>query len=704
MTKPRQLFVTNALPYANGPIHLGHLVGYIQADIWVRFQRMQGNAVTYICADDAHGTPIMLAAEKAGVTPEQFIADIKSGHERDFRAFGVEFDHYHTTHSAENRHMAERIYRALRDAGYIASRSIEQAYDPVKQMFLPDRYVKGECPKCGAQDQYGDNCEVCGAAYGVADLKHPYSAISGAKPEWRPSEHFFFRLEKLQPAIEHWLETAELQTPVVAKLREWLDGGLKDWDISRDAPYFGFEIPDAPGKYFYVWLDAPIGYLGSLKHYCEQQRQDLDFEAYIHADSAIEMWNFIGKDIVNFHGLFWPAMLHGAGLRTPTALNVNGYLTVNGAKMSKSRGTFIKAETYVASGLNPEYLRYYYAAKLGDGVDDIDLNLDDFVARVNADLVGKYVNIASRCAGFIHKFFDGRLAGRMAPFGNDGDQELWAKALTAAARVQALYEARNYAEAVREIMAIADSINESVQRTAPWVMAKDPGRREELHIACTAYLNLFRTLTAMLAPVLPRLAREAYRFLNLESRPAWQDIQHPLLDHAIRPYEALALRAEPKAVQDMVDASKEDMKPMTNDNTVAPAKAQTAALKADSGMPATAAAKDAAGAHISIDDFGKVELRIARIENAEHVEGADKLLRLTLDVGELGKRQVFAGIKSAYTPEQIIGRLTVMVSNLAPRKMRFGLSEGMVLAASGELPGLFLLSPDSGAQPGMRVK
>ncbi len=692
MTAPavRKLFVTNALPYANGPLHLGHLVGYVQADVWVRFQRMQGHDVTYVCADDAHGTPIMLAAEKAGVTPEAFIAGIKVGHEQDFAAFHVAFDHYHSTHSEENRVLSERIYNALDKAGAIVTREIEQAYDPVKQMFLPDRYVKGTCPNCGTPDQYGDNCENCSATYSARELKNPYSTLSGAAPEWRPSEHYFFALSKLQPAVEDWLARAEIHSSVKAKLREWTEGGLKDWDISRDAPYFGFGIPGKPGKFFYVWLDAPIGYYASLLAFLGGDAAKL--EQVIGAGSPYEMWHFIGKDIVNFHGLFWPAMLHGAGMRQPTGLSVNGYLTVDGAKMSKSRGTFIKARTYLDVGLNPEYLRYYFAAKLAPGVSDLDLNLEDFVARVNSDLVGKYVNIASRCAGFVEKLFGGTLAGSLH------DTEGYGRIAAAAPQIAAAYEQRDFAEALRRVMALADEANEAIQRAAPWVMAKDESQRGRLHQVCTTYLNVFRLLTLYLKPVLPQLAAQAENFLNVPPL-AWADAAQPLLGHAIRPYQPLVTRIDPAQIKTMVESSKEDLGPSAKP-------AAAAAPKAAVPKPAAAAPAPPAGdaAYATIEDFGKIELRIARIDNAEGVEGADKLLKLTLDLGELGKRQVFAGIKSQYAPETLIGRLTVVVANLAPRKMRFGMSEGMVLAASHGDGKPFLLSPDSGAEPGMRVK
>jgi len=670
----RQLLVTNALPYANGPIHLGHLVGYIQADIWVRFQRMQGHSVHYVCADDAHGTPIMLAAEKAGVAAEAFIDGIRQAHVRDFADFHVAFDHYHSTHSGENRHYSELIYRRLRDGGAIAKRAIEQLYDPVKNMFLPDRYIKGECPKCGTADQYGDNCENCGATYAPTDLKNPRSVVSGATPVMKQSEHYFFELGRYQAFLEQWLAGEVAHPSIKAKLKEWFAAGLKDWDISRDAPYFGFPIPDAPGKYFYVWLDAPIGYMASFKALCE--REHLDFDAYWNAGSAAELHHFIGKDIVNFHGLFWPAMLQGSGHRTPTHLHVNGYLTINGAKMSKSRGTFIQARTYL-NHLNPEYLRYYFAAKLGSGVDDLDLNLEDFAARVNSDLVGKYVNIASRCAGFIEKLFDGHLAVAMH------DRELFEDFAAEADKLRALFEAGDFAGGLREIMLMADDANAEIQKLAPWTLAKHPEQRETLHQICTSFLNLFRQLTIYLKPVLPQLAAQVEQFLNVPAL-SWADAHKPLLGHQIQPYSPLITRIDPAAITAMIEEEKQ--------NAPAPSAAAPAAKPAETSST------------IGIEDFSKVDLRIVRIANAEHVEGADKLLRLTLDAGPLGTRQVFAGIKAAYAPETLVGRLTVMVANLAPRKMKFGLSEGMVLAASDERGGPFLLSPDSGAEPGMKIK
>jgi methionyl-tRNA synthetase len=671
----RQILVTNALPYANGPIHVGHLVGYVQADIWVRFQRMRGHQVHYVCADDAHGTPIMLAAEKAGTSAEDFIAAIKREHERDFADFRVAFDHYHSTHSDENRVLCEQIFAALDAAKLIARRKIQQLYDPVKDMFLPDRYIKGECPKCGTADQYGDNCENCGAAYAPTDLKNPRSVVSGATPVMKDSEHFFFEVGKAKAEIGRWLDGGVADPAVKAKLKEWFDAGLRDWDISRDAPYFGFAIPKEPGKFFYVWLDAPIGYAASFRALCAKLGQPELFDRFW-KDADTELHHFIGKDIINFHGLFWPAMLDKSGHRTPTRLHVNGYLTVNGAKMSKSRGTLIRARTYLKH-LDPDYLRYYYAAKLADGPDDLDLNLADFAARVNSDLVGKYVNIASRCAGFIEKNFEGVLAADMGPFASifqtsgldDGIAEL--------------YDAGNLAALVRNAMNMADATNERLQNLQPWKMASDKSKSTELHQLCTAALNSFRLLTILLKPILPGLAAKAEAFLGVAPL-SWADAKAPLLGHRIRPFSALATRIEQK----------------TLDAIIAEELAQTAPATA----PAAAPAAKAEAAHASIEDFGKLDLRIARIAKAEAVDGADKLLRLTLDLGADGQRQVFAGIKSAYAPEQLVGRLTVMIANLAPRKMKFGLSEGMVLAASGDAGGPFLLAPDAGAVPGMKVK
>jgi len=695
---PRKILVTSALPYANGAIHLGHLVEYIQTDIWVRYQKMAGNECWYVCADDTHGTPIMLRAEKEGITPEALIARVLGEHTRDFAGFGVGFDNYYSTHSDETRDCANDIYLKLRAAKLIETRTIEQFYDPVKQLFLPDRFIKGECPKCNAKDQYGDNCEVCGAAYAPTDLINPYSAVSGAKPELRTSEHYFFRLS--DPRCEAFLrqytsrDNGVLQPEAANKMQEWLgapgENKLTDWDISRDAPYFGFEIPDAPGKYFYVWLDAPIGYMGSFKNLCS--RNGLDFNDWFRPDSTTELYHFIGKDILYFHALFWPAELAHAGYRTPTKIFAHGFLTVDGAKMSKSRGTFITAQSYLDTGLNPEWLRYYYAAKLSASMEDIDLSLDDFVARVNSDLVGKYVNIASRAAGFIAKRFNGQLAPASA------DLPAIKSIQEAAGRVAELYEAREFAKAMREIMLLTDAANQYVDSVKPWELAKQEGREVELHAACSNALNLFRLLTVMLKPVLPVVAGKVEKFLNL-SPLAWTDTQTLLAaGHVINPYEHLMTRVDPKQIEKLVEANKESLAPAPEaQSPQRHAEHQQKEIKAET----------AAGEHCTIDDFMKVDLRIARIANAEQVEGADKLVRLTLDVGEEQTRNVFAGIKAAYDPAQLVGRLTVIVANLAPRKMKFGLSEGMVLAASdstGKTPGIYLLAPDSGAEPGMRVK
>jgi methionyl-tRNA synthetase len=685
----RKILVTSALPYANGAIHLGHLVGYMQTDIWVRLQKLRGRECWYVCADDTHGTPIMLRAEKEGITPEQLIGRMHTEHSRDFAGFHVAFDNYYTTHSDETRGYAEEIYAKLKTVGLIDVRSIEQYYDPVKQMFLPDRFIKGECPKCGAKDQYGDSCEVCGAAYAPTDLKDPYSAISGAKPELRSSEHYFFKLSdpRCQEFLRHWTsKPGHLQIEATNKLQEWLgapgENKLTDWDISRDAPYFGFEIPDAPGKYFYVWLDAPIGYMGSFQNLCA--KKGLDFNEFWGKDSTAELYHFIGKDILYFHALFWPAELEFAGYRTPTQVFAHGFLTVDGAKMSKSRGTFITAESYLAQGLNPEWLRYYFAAKLNGSMEDIDLNLDDFVSRVNSDLIGKYINIASRAAGFIEKHFAGKLL----------DEDFHERLRTylpdvalAANEIAQYYETRDFARATRRIMALADQVNQYVDHHQPWKLAKHGGKERELHVVCTTLINAFRLLTLYLKPILPKLAQRAEEFLNIAPLD-WSDADHLLPpSHLINPYEHLMQRIEAKQIEALLAANRETM--------TTPTTPTEAPLSAPEFAPT-----------IAIDDFSKIDLRIARISDAQHVEGADKLIRLTLDLGN-ETRQVFAGIKSAYDPAQLIGRLTVMVANLAPRKMKFGLSEGMVLAASdpdGKSPGLFLLSPDSGAQPGMRVK
>ncbi|WP_373066660.1 methionine--tRNA ligase [Thioalkalivibrio sp.] len=675
---PRKILVTSALPYANGPIHLGHLVEYIQTDIWVRFQRSRGHEVIYVCADDAHGTPIMLKARAEGIEPEELIARVRQEHEADFGEFLIGFDHYHSTHSDENRDLAGQIYTALRDAGHIETRTIDQAYDPEAGMFLPDRFIKGTCPKCGAQEQYGDSCEACGATYSPLDLKDPASAISGARPESRASEHYFFKLGDFEAFLRDWTRSGRLQDAIRNKLEEWFDTGLSDWDISRDAPYFGFEIPDAPGKYFYVWLDAPIGYMASFRAYAEQQ--GLDFDTWWAADSDAELYHFIGKDIAYFHTLFWPAMLHGAGFRTPSAVFCHGFLTVNGQKMSKSRGTFIRARDYLEH-LNPESLRYYLAAKLGDGVDDLDLNLDDFVQRVNSDLVGKVVNIASRCAGFINKRFNGELAAALPR------PDLHETFVAEGEAIAQAFEQREFAQAMRRIMALADQANQYIDEAQPWVLAKQEGREAEVQAINTQGLDLFRILIVYLAPVLPRLAADAAAFLNLDDTH-WAS-REPLVGYSIQKFKPLMTRIEPETIDRLLEASK----------------ATLAATEASSapGDATPEANVDPIAATIDFDTFAQVDLRIARIANAEHVEGADKLLKLTLDIGS-ETRQVFAGIKSAYAPDDLIGRHTVMVANLAPRKMRFGVSEGMVLAAGPGGSELYLLSPDDGARPGMRVK
>jgi methionyl-tRNA synthetase len=698
---PRKILVTSALPYANGSIHLGHLVEYIQTDIWVRFQKMRGHSCHYVCADDTHGTPIMLRAEKEGITPKALIERVWQEHKADFDAFHVEFDNYGSTNSEETRQFAEDIYHKLKSAGLIEVRSIEQYYDPVKQMFLPDRFIKGECPKCGAKDQYGDNCEVCGAAYTPAEVKNPYSAVSGAKPELRHSDHYFFRLSdpRCQAFLREWTKSDTLQPEASNKMQEWLGGEgenkLTDWDISRDAPYFGFEIPGAPGKYFYVWLDAPVGYMGSFRQLCKED--GVDFDEYWKRDSKTELYHFIGKDILYFHALFWPAMLEHAGFRTPTKLFAHGFLTVNGEKMSKSRGTFITAKSYVDHVKNTEYLRYYYAAKLNGSMEDLDLNLEDFVAKVNSDLVGKYINIASRCAGFISK----RFAGKIALSGKHDRPDARAVLGAISARADEIaqcYEGREYSRALREIMALADLANQFVNDAKPWEIAKDPSRERELQWVCSVALDQFRLLTLYLKPVLPHLAQQVESFLNIAPL-TWGDAHEPLAEgHVIREYKHLMTRLDPKLIEAMVEANRESLQPQVQSEQRHAAHQQQTAKK-----EVQQAEKDSA-AFISIDDFTKIDLRIAKIVNAEHVEGAEKLLHLTLDIGEDKPRNVFAGIKSAYAPEELIGRLTVMVANLAPRKMKFGLSEGMVLAASDERGGPFILAPDEGALPGMRVK
>ena len=680
----RQIVVTSALPYANGPIHLGHMVEYIQTDIWTRFQKAQGHQCIYVCADDAHGTPIMLRAQNEGITPEELIARIAKEHQADFADFHIGFDQYHSTHSPENKELASYIYTQLKAKGHISRKKIKQLYDPEKQMFLPDRFIKGTCPKCHAEDQYGDNCEVCGATYSPTELIHPKSAVSGATPIEKETEHLFFELADFADLLKTWTQTpGHLQPQIANKLSEWFETGLRAWDITRDAPYFGFEIPGEPGKYFYVWLDAPVGYMASFKAYCE--RTGMDFDAFWKADSKAELYHFIGKDIIYFHALFWPAMLSGAGFRTPNAIFAHGFLTVDGQKMSKSRGTFIMARTYL-NHLNPEYLRYYFAAKLSSGIDDIDLNLEDFAQRVNADLVGKVVNIASRCAGFINKRFDGKLADTLSAEG----AALYQKAVEAKALIAELYEKREYAHAMREIMAIADMANEYIDQTAPWVLAKEADKEAELHDSVSTGINLFRVLMTYLAPVIPATAQKAQTFLNIEHWQ-WDAIEKPLLGHAIQKFKPLMTRVEPQKIQQMLEDTQKDLAQHQQSNT------------GKSKVSEQATDLEPIAEEITIEDFMKVDLRVAKIIHAEAVPEANKLLKLTLDIG-LEQRQVFAGIKSAYKPEQLIGQLTVMVANLKPRKMRFGVSEGMVLAAGPGGSELYILSPDQGAKPGMRVK
>src|SRR5450759_2413661 len=860
----RKILRTPASPYANGSIHLGHLVEYIQTDIWVRFQKMQGNTCHYVCADDTHGTPIMLRAEKEGITTEQLIDRVWHEHKADFDGFHVEFDHYGSTNSTETREYSQAIYRKLKAAGLIEVRSVEQFYDPVKNMFLPDRFIKGECPKCHAKDQYGDNCEACGTTYSPTELINPYSAVSGAQPERRNSDHYFFKLsaDTCQQFLRAWTRSGALQAEAANKMQEWLgaegENKLSDWDISRDAPYFGFEIPDAQGKYFYVWLDAPVGYMGSFKQLCSLpspggergaggEGAPIDFDEYWKADSKTELYHFIGKDILYFHALFWPAMLQHAGFRTPTAIFAHGFLTVNGEKMSKSRGTFITADSYLKQGLNPEYLRYYYAAKLNGTMEDIDLNLDDFVAKVNSDLIGKYINIASRCAGFITKQFGGKTSPRaftklMDTYTPNPLTTIWSSAETIAES----YKARDFGRAVREIMFLADVTNGFIAQEKPWVLAKEPNKEEQLHDVCTIGLIAFRQLTALLAPVLPETAKKVAKLFVEDSMP-WTSVDPRSFgaERNVKEFTHLMTRLDPKLIDAMVAANQESLKPMNDSHSetrhaehqqhaIAPAvplpsplgrgaggegahklpmpesvktfarklrqeqpdaeslmwallrdrrlggakfrrqhpfqpyvldffcHEANLAIELDGGQHAEAQAHDekrsaflkskgidvlrfwnnevlaeteavlekiwwelnarkviatspnapsplaplpeGEGNYISIDEFSKVDLRVARIVNAEHVEGAEKLLKLTLDIGEEKPRTVFAGIKSVYDPEKLKGRMTVMVANLAPRKMKFGLSEGMVLAASGETPGLFILSPDDGAQPGMRIK
>ncbi|MDO6638382.1 methionine--tRNA ligase [Shewanella sp. 5_MG-2023] len=676
----RKILVTSALPYANGPIHLGHMLEYIQTDIWSRYQKLRGHECHYICADDAHGTPIMLKAQQLGITPEEMIAQVQKEHEQDFADFNINFDNFHSTHCKENRELASDIYLKLRDGGYIKTKTISQLFDPEKEMFLPDRFVKGTCPKCKSEDQYGDNCDNCGATYSTTDLINPYSVVSGATPVMKDSEHFFFDLPAFETMLSEWLASGSLQPEIANKLREWFEQGLQQWDISRDAPYFGFEIPEQPGKFFYVWLDAPIGYMGSFKNLCDK-RGDLDFDEFWKKDSTTELYHFIGKDIVNFHGLFWPAVLDGAGIRKPTAVYAHGYVTVNGAKMSKSKGTFIKARTYL-DNLDPEYLRYYYAAKLNSRVDDLDLNLEDFAQRVNSDLVGKLVNLASRTAGFISKRFDGKLA-------KINDMTLTEAFLAKQDIIADLYETREFGKAMREIMALADMANAYVADAAPWQLIKQEDKQDEAHQVCSNALNLFRILVTYLKPVLPKLADNVEAFL--QTPLTWDNLAVDLAGHEIAKFKALIQRIEMKSIEAIIEASTENLQVTTSKVTDAAPEATQTELEKEPLSP-----------EITFDDFAKVDLRIALISKAEHIEKANKLLRLELDLGGETK-QVFAGIKSAYAPEDLIGKHTVMVANLAPRKMKFGESEGMVLAAGPGGKDIWILEPHAGAKPGMRV-
>ena len=666
----RRILVTSALPNANGPIHLGHLMEHIQTDIWVRFQRMRGHECIYVCADDTHGTATMLRAEEMGVTPEELIRQVKAQHQSDFQDFAISHDSYYSTHSEENQAFSSEIYQRLAEAGQISSRTVNQLYDPEKEMFLADRFIIGTCPRCKTDGQYGDNCEACGATYDATDLINPQSKISGAKPVLKESTHFFFTLSNFTDWLQAWTRSGTLQDQVANKLAEWLDTGLQDWDISRDAPYFGFEIPGEPGKYFYVWLDAPIGYMAAFKHYCKAN-DELNFDDFWRQDSECEVHHFIGKDIVNFHALFWPAMLDTAGYRTPTKLHVHGFVTVDGVKMSKSRGTFINARTYL-DHLDPEYIRYYFAAKMSAGVDDLDINLDDFVQRVNSDVVGKVVNIASRCAGFINKQFDGRLAA-------GSDNPLLQAFAGASEQIALHYEHGDYGKALREVMALADKANQFIDENKPWVMIKDEANRDAVQQICSDGLNLYRILITYLKPVLPRLAENSETFLGVAPLQ-WADVTTLLVDHKINKFKPLMTRIEPERVEAIVNATRE----------------QTSVTNPPSESEQTE------DEFIQFDDFAKVDLRVVKIVAANHVEGADKLLQLTLDLGG-ETRNVFSGIKAAYNPDDLVGKLTIMVANLAPRKMKFGISEGMVLAAGPGGGDIFLLEPDAGAQPGMKV-
>ncbi len=697
MTQQRNILVTSALPYANGAIHLGHLVEYIQTDIWVRFQKSRGHQVTYCCADDAHGTPIMLKAEADGITPQQLIDCVHGEHSRDFAGFMVDFDNFYSTHSPENEAFSQAIYRKLRDNGYISEKTITQAFDPVKSMFLPDRFVKGTCPKCKTPDQYGDNCESCGATYSPTDLIDPKSAVSGETPIEKDSKHYFFDLPKLQGFLQEWLDSAAIQPEIKNKMQEWFESGLNHWDISRDAPYWGFKIPDTAGdedKYFYVWLDAPIGYMASFKNFCDSDSNtaSLQFDDYFNADSDKELYHFIGKDIAYFHTLFWPATLEGSGYRKPTGVFCHGFLTVNGAKMSKSRGTFIKAETYLAH-LRPEYLRYYFASKLSGSVEDIDLNLEDFKQKNNSDIVGKLVNLASRNAGFIKKRFGNTLAPTLDSvfLFNEAAQSIQSE-------IAELYEQREYARAIRKIMQLADRANEYIDAEKPWILAKDPEQADKLHAVCSTGINLFYQLVIALQPVLPQLAEDAFAFLNVTD-VQWNAVKQPLTGHKVNKFKALAQRIDDKSIAAMVEASKASLGNAPAD------RGDKSTDKAKDKSKDKKASSDSAGDYVTIDDFAKLDLRVAQVLNCEHVEGADKLLKFQLDVGELGQRQVFSGIKSAYpNPEALVGRKVVLVANLAPRKMRFGLSEGMILSSENQQGGLALVPADEQATPGDSIQ
>lgn len=677
----RTILVTSALPYANGDIHLGHLVEYIQTDIWVRFQKMRGHDCTYVCADDAHGTPIMLRAKKEGIEPQELIDRVNTDHRQDFAGFHINFDQYHSTHSVENETLCGDIYNKLKDNGHIISKTIKQAYDEQEGMFLPDRFVKGTCPKCKTEDQYGDNCEACGTTYSPTDLINPISVLSGKPPVERDSEHLFFKLSNFEEYLKQWIAKGSIQAEIANKLQEWFDAGLQNWDISRDAPYWGFQIPGTINKYFYVWVDAPVGYMASHKHFLNNNGDASGeiFDSYWSKDSKAELYHFIGKDIAYFHTLFWPAMLKGADLREPNGIFCHGFLTVNGAKMSKSRGTFINAKTYL-NHLNPEYLRYYFAAKLGNGVDDIDLNLEDFSQRVNSDLVGKVVNIASRCAGFIKKRFNGQLSSQLS------EPELYQAFSDAAESIATRYEQRQYSQAMREIMALADKANQYIDENKPWQMIKDDALVNQVQDVCTVGINCFRALVIFLKPVLPELSKNAESFLNINEL-TFNDIHSPLLEHKINKFKPLMTRVETDSIDKMIEDSQENLKTESEKTTIV-----TGPL-----------ADDPIADTINFDDFAKIDLRVAKITNAEQVEGADKLLQLTLDLGG-ETRNVFAGIKSAYSPQDLIGKQTIMVANLAPRKMRFGLSEGMVLAAGPGGKDLFILEPHDGALPGHKVK